>query len=550
MSQHALQRTGAVLEQPEPPEALVEAALAEAEADAHRVAELAAAFAMFGVKEATAESEPESAEEVYRLSEAPSADPANEAKPAPAPRQPFPALKSKSIRLDGRHPIRALIALDWFIVLIAAEFAALWGAGGGLLALSIGEAVSFLLGATALKAGLWLTDAYKTTPARIRAETGAGGLALGALIGLGVAQFVAPDAKSAGALAAIVPAAALLMAGVHGALAVWIRAAHRRGVFSETIVLVGATPAAARFATRASQCGDTRIVAVVDDRLSRAPGRVLKAPVCGSVDDLLAWESLPHVDRIVITVTQRAEARVRTMIEKLRIAPNRIDLLLDYQPEGRISAAALACVSGRPHNWRKLAAKRVQDVVIGGALLGLFSPVMLIIAAAVKLDSEGPVLYRQRRHGFNNRIIEVLKFRTMKHQPGAPLMQVRANDPRLTAIGGFLRRTSLDELPQLINVLKGEMSLVGPRPHAVGMRAAERDLSHIVAEYAHRHRVKPGITGWAQVNGSRGPIETPALVRRRVKLDLEYVARASFWLDLEILLRTAPAVLGDRKNTR
>ena len=135
---------------------------------------------------------------------------------------------------------------------------------------------------------------------------------------------------------------------------------------------------------------------------------------------------------------------------------------------------------------------------------------MLAIAVAVKLDSRGPVLYRQRRHGFNNRVITVLKFRTMRHEPDATLQQVRKDDPRVTRIGRFLRRTSLDELPQLINVLQGEMSLVGPRPHAIGMKTAERELSHIVAEYAHRHRVKPGITGWAQVNGSRGPLETPA----------------------------------------
>ena len=138
----------------------------------------------------------------------------------------------------------------------------------------------------------------------------------------------------------------------------------------------------------------------------------------------------------------------------------------------------------------------------------------------------------------------------MQHAPDAPLRQVQANDTRVTKLGAFLRRTSLDELPQLVNVLRGDMSLVGPRPHAVGMKAAERDLQNIVAEYAHRHRVKPGLTGWAQVNGSRGPIETPAEVRRRLRLDLEYVSNASLWLDLQILVRTAPTILGDTKVTR
>jgi lipopolysaccharide/colanic/teichoic acid biosynthesis glycosyltransferase len=189
-------------------------------------------------------------------------------------------------------------------------------------------------------------------------------------------------------------------------------------------------------------------------------------------------------------------------------------------------------------------------VIIGAGLAIVFALPMLLIAAAIKLDSKGPALYRQRRHGFNNRIITVLKFRTMHHVPDAPLSQVVANDPRVTRLGAWLRRTSLDELPQLYNVLRGEMSLVGPRPHAVGMKAAERDLQNIVAEYAHRHRVKPGITGWAQINGSRGPVETPAAVRRRLKLDLEYVSRASLWLDLQILVRSAPVLLGDDKATR
>jgi exopolysaccharide biosynthesis polyprenyl glycosylphosphotransferase len=245
------------------------------------------------------------------------------------------------------------------------------------------------------------------------------------------------------------------------------------------------------------------------------------------------------------------------MIERLRTTPNRIDLLLDYQTlsvrgskDDRLTGAAVACVSGRPRNSRRAIVKRAQDIVFGAALLAAFALPMLLIAAAIKLDSRGPVLYRQRRHGFNNRIITVLKFRSMRHDPSAAFAQVIANDPRITRIGAWLRRTSLDELPQLINVLRGEMSLVGPRPHAIGMKAAERDLHDIVAEYAHRHRVKPGITGWAQVNGSRGPVDTPAQVRRRLKLDLEYVSRASLWLDLQILVRTAPMLFGDMKATR
>jgi polysaccharide biosynthesis protein PslA len=566
MSQAALQRLGADLDQAPEAEPISETAR-DYDAIA-RLAELEAAFALFGVKteqeavEAVAEDVPEAgAETAYLNDEAPALEAANEFEPAAQPvseaRATLPALAARGVRFAPAQATRLIQAIDWIVVWLAAECAARWWQGAGLLSLTVGEAAAFLAAAVSLKIGLWITGVYQIAPKHRRAEQGAGGLALGAIAGLAFASVFAPDARAAAALCAVLPVAAALLAAIHGALAIWIRAAHAKGAFSETIVLVGATEAAERLAVRAAQCGDVRIVAIVDDRLSRAPNTLGAIPVAGSIDDLLAWDSLPHVDRIVIAVTQKAETRVRAMIERLRVIPNRVDLMLDYQTESvrgrridRLTGSPMACVSGRPHQAGRALAKRVQDIVFGASLLIAFAPLMALIALAVKLDSPGPALYRQRRHGFNNRIITILKFRTMRNDPGAPLRQVCANDPRITRFGRFLRRTSLDELPQLFNVLSGEMSLVGPRPHAVGMRAADRDLTHIVAEYAHRHRVKPGITGWAQVNGSRGPIDTPACVRERVKLDLHYVSNASFWLDLQIMLRTAPALFGDRLKTR
>ncbi|HYD86886.1 MAG TPA: exopolysaccharide biosynthesis polyprenyl glycosylphosphotransferase [Vitreimonas sp.] len=567
MSQPALQRLGADLEQAAeeltaacPPQAEPETDDVDASTrEARRLADLAASFCLFGLRidqlAWTAPGWDAAADAPYRIAEAPEAAPANDASAATS--RCFPELARRGLHVEPRYAIRLIQAVDWVVIALAAQAAALWGAGLGLAELPLGQALAFVASALSLKFGLWLTETYRVTPRRIRPERSLGGLALGAITGLVVANLLAADARSAAALAAIIPATAMLLALAHGALAVWIGAAHRKGVFSETLVLVGATPAAERLAARAAKTGEARIVAIVDDRLSRAPEALASAPVGGSLDDLLAWEGLPHVDRIVITVTQKAEARVRAMIERLRSIPNRVDLLLDYDTQSvrggrveRFGGGAVACVSGRPHSARRAMIKRAQDLVLGALLLIAFALPMLTIAVAVKLDSKGPVLFRQRRHGFNNRVITVLKFRTMKHAPGAPLRQVRANDPRVTRIGAFLRRTSLDELPQLINVLRGEMSLVGPRPHAIGMKAAERDLEHIVAEYAHRHRVKPGITGWAQVNGSRGPIETAPAVRRRLKLDLEYVSRASLWLDLQILARTAPVLFGDRQAAR
>jgi lipopolysaccharide/colanic/teichoic acid biosynthesis glycosyltransferase len=159
---------------------------------------------------------------------------------------------------------------------------------------------------------------------------------------------------------------------------------------------------------------------------------------------------------------------------------------------------------------------------------------MLAIALAIKLDSKGPVLFRQPRHGFNNRVMTLVKFRTMQAHP-----------ERVTRVGRFLRSTSLDELPQLFHVLRGDMSLVGPRPHEIDKTTGERPYHHIVADYAHRHRVRPGITGWAQVNGCRGAIKTPASLRRRHRLDLDYIAHASLWLDMQILARTASILFMD-----
>jgi len=569
MSKPALQRLGAELEHaPEPPAQNHLATgpqpeLVEEDAstrEARHLAQLAASFCLFGLRmdqlqwTASEEEEAISAEEPYRIEDPADAPPAND---QVAPARAFPELTQRGLHVEPRYAIRLIQAIDWIVVALAAQFAALWGAGAGLAELSLGQSAAFVFGSLSLKVGLWVTETYRVTPRRIRPERGLGGLALGAILGLVVANVLAPDARGAAALAATLPMAAMLLALIHGALAVWINAAHRQGLFSETIVLVGATEAAERLVMRAAQSGEARVIAVVDDRLSRAPGALADTPVGGNLDDLLAWEGLPHVDRIVITVTQKAETRVRAMIERLRAIPNRVDLLLDYDTQSvrggrveRLGGSAVACVSGRPHSARRALVKRAQDLVLGAGLAVLFALPMLIIAAAVKFDSKGPALYRQRRHGFNNRVITVLKFRTMRHDPDAPLRQVCPNDERITRIGAFLRRTSLDELPQLVNVLRGDMSLVGPRPHAVGMKAAERDLVCIVAEYAHRHRVKPGITGWAQINGSRGPIETPAAVRRRLKLDLEYVSRASLWLDLQILAGTVPVLFGDRNTTR
>jgi len=170
----------------------------------------------------------------------------------------------------------------------------------------------------------------------------------------------------------------------------------------------------------------------------------------------------------------------------------------------------------------------------------MISPLLLAIALLIKLDSPGPALFRQKRYGFNNRLIEVLKFRTMyADQSDANAEQLtRRNDPRVTRIGAFLRRTSLDELPQFINVVRGEMSIVGPRPHALSAKAGTLLYQEAIKYYDARHRMKPGITGWAQVNGWRGETDTVEQIKKRVEHDLYYIEHWSILLDLKIIART------------
>jgi putative colanic acid biosynthesis UDP-glucose lipid carrier transferase len=201
-------------------------------------------------------------------------------------------------------------------------------------------------------------------------------------------------------------------------------------------------------------------------------------------------------------------------------------------------------VADRPLRRRDLLTKSIIDKVAAGLLLVLLSPLLLAIAIAIAWDSPGPVIFCQRRSGWGGASFTIFKFRTMRHEPHmAPMFQTARNDPRCTRVGHFLRRTSLDELPQLWNVLRGDMSLVGPRPHAELLHENSRIACTIVANYAQRHRVKPGLTGWAQINGSRGAIRTTDALRRRVAYDLYYIEHWSVWLDLKIVAATPLAIL-------
>ena len=203
-------------------------------------------------------------------------------------------------------------------------------------------------------------------------------------------------------------------------------------------------------------------------------------------------------------------------------------------------------LADRPIRQWSAVFKSCWDLMLSTLISLLLLPLLACIALVIRLDSPGPVLFKQRRHGFNNTEFDIYKFRTMRSDPvtgSDSLQQTARGDARITRVGGFLRKWSLDELPQVFNVLEGSMSLVGPRPHAVNMRTEAQLGEEIIPVYPHRHRVKPGITGWSQINGARGATDTVEQLRRRVELDLYYIEHWSPLLDIRILTRTFKAVL-------
>ncbi len=372
-------------------------------------------------------------------------------------------------------------------------------------------------------------------------------------------DWVLDHGPSAGTCWIWLSAAGAAIAGLHTLWWIRVRTWRSDGWLMPNVVIVGANAYAERLIGEAIARRHINVLGVFDDRADRSPATVLGVPVLGNVDALIGHRLMPFVDRIVIAVEPEATNRIRTIANRLAILPNEVSLFLANDDPTRRSAALsrledspLADLNGAADLDRRAFAKRVQDLAIGTPMLLLASPFLALIALMIKLDSPGPVFFRQRRYGFNNEEIVVWKFRSMRADAADARAerQVSANDDRVTRVGRFLRKTSLDELPQLINVLRGEMSLVGPRPHAVGMKTGEIESARLVADYAHRHRIKPGMTGWAAINGSRGPLQLPAEVLRRVALDVDYIERQTFRLDLRIIATTLPSLLGDRHAIR
>jgi Undecaprenyl-phosphate glucose phosphotransferase len=338
-----------------------------------------------------------------------------------------------------------------------------------------------------------------------------------------------------------------------------IRRWNKNGQLSRRAVLVGGGAPAAQLldALDSSPDTDVEVVGIFDDRNGeRSPDIVAGYPRLGTIGELIDFVRRTRIDLLVVTFPLSAEQRLLEVLKKLWVLP--VDIRLSaYTQKLRYRPRAYSYIGNLPFldvfdkpltDWSAFL-KTAEDRLISMALLVLLSPLMLAIALAIKLDGRGPVLFKQRRFGFNNELIEVLKFRSMyadKADVNAEKL-VTKGDPRVTRIGRVIRKLSLDELPQLINVLKGDLSLVGPRPHPERAKAESRLYGDVVEGYFARHRVKPGITGWAQINGWRGETDTEEKILRRVEHDLYYIENWSLALDLYILLRT-PFAIFDTEN--
>ncbi len=299
--------------------------------------------------------------------------------------------------------------------------------------------------------------------------------------------------------------------------------------------------------------GDIRIVGIFDDRQDERAADAVNGYINrGTLKDLINSARSTRIDLIILALPLSAEKRLASTIKKLSVLPADIkvpssatELQFSSRIYSRLGPVRMIDVHDKPiTDWGSLT-KWAFDKAVSATALFLLSPVMLAIAAAIKFDSRGPVFFCQKRYGFNNEPIDVFKFRSMHTN----LCDARAeklvtrNDPRVTRVGQFIRKTSLDELPQLFNVLRGELSLVGPRPHAMQAKADNRLYDEVVEGYFARHKVKPGITGWAQINGWRGETDTEEKIEKRVEHDLYYIENWSLFLDLYILLKTPIALL-------
>ncbi|MEH0075079.1 undecaprenyl-phosphate glucose phosphotransferase [Pannonibacter sp. Pt2] len=460
---------------------------------------------------------------------------------------------ARSLRSDGisQPVLEGSVRLLDVIIVAATGLASLSFTGTPFTALTFGAVAAALFFTLAFFQGF---DAYQVRVLRSGlAQTGriAGGWTLVlamfaiAFVTTDLPRHIAPQAAGlwyASGLCGLVVSRLALSKMVSS----WIRS----GRLERRAVIVGGGQAAADLIHELeSQSGnDIRICGIFDDRANdRSPEVVAGYPKLGNIDALVEFGRRARIDMLIVCIPLRAEKRVLELLRKLWVLP--IDIRLSAHTDKMrfrnrassfIGAVPFVDVVEKPITDWDMVAKRAFDIAVASLAIIALSPVMLATAIAIKMDSRGPVLFRQKRYGFNNEIIDVLKFRSMFHDMADPAAKkvVTKGDPRVTKVGRFIRRSSIDELPQLFNVLAGTLSLVGPRPHAVNAHTNDQTWDEVVYGYFARHKVKPGVTGWAQINGWRGEVDTPEKIQKRVEFDLYYIENWSILFDIKILALT------------
>src|SRR3954447_656262 len=452
-------------------------------------------------------------------------------------------------------------ALDCFIIVGSSIFSGfayhrwmLGGSGDLETSLAVG-----LLGAVNFPAILVSRDSYKplnliSLQGRIKETTAIWLIVFSLLLAVVFSLKVGAN-LSRGATAAFMVVGMTLLIGWRAVLSSYLTKALARGSFAERrVVLIGEPDEidTSDGLYRLRRCGYRPIQSFpvlesdfdadngMSPRLLSVLDQVIRTAQSGRVEEILLairWDQRRLVDSIVTAL--------RIVPIPIRLAPDRTIAGLLHKPRTEIGSTWVVDLHRGPLTWSECAIKRAFDITLSSLALVMLAPTMLIAAIVIKLDSRGPVFFSQLRNGFNTKEFWIFKFRTMTvMEQGLEVKQAARNDKRVTRVGRWLRRSSIDELPQFLNVLRGEMSLVGPRPHAT---IHNNEYEKLIWKYAFRHHVKPGITGWAQIHGLRGETATVDVMEKRVELDLWYINNWSLWLDIKILMKTFAAVIGQKE---
>jgi len=409
--------------------------------------------------------------------------------------------------------------------------------------------ITAVLGALLTWVAMGSVDAYR--PWRGASFWQESRLIIGAwMLVIGAMLFIAWGVKFTGTYSRLVVGgwfvlSPLALALLHIAERAFLRSLRKRGRNRRTAVIIGAGDLGRKLAGHILDADwmGIQLTGFFDDNPELTGKNIEGAPVLGAGDDVCAFVQRERIDKVYLALPMHAEQRMREIFDALQDSTASVYLVPDLfifelmaAREQDVAGLPVFSLCDSPFTGPFGMIKRLEDVILASIILLLLWPVMLLIALGVKFSSPGPVLFKQRRYGLNGRRIKVYKFRTMtvcEDEEDVP--QAQKCDPRITRFGALLRRTSLDELPQFYNVLQGRMSVVGPRPHAVAHNEQYRKL---IRGYMWRHKVKPGITGWAQVNGWRGETDTPEKMQKRVEFDLNYIRNWSVWLDIKIVWLT------------